>query len=403
MRAGLALLCVVPLLAVPPAAADEPGSDFASLSLWSTGAGQSFQFTADSAVPAEVWVPYAAAEIKLGAGMATSSVAWPGEVGASVGSAAVLLGAPPQAMILNDPFVARARSGTGARDVTNTMLPGSTMEAHAGADDVRAASSTSLVQQAASVAGATTATAQVRLTGPARATGEATSSVRDVTVAGVVHVAAVTSRATGSTDGLHAEATGSTVVSGLTVAGQAVTIDDTGLHVAGVGVPADQALDAVAAVLAQAQVTLALGPPTRHVQAGRVEYATGSLLISTPVGILSLGGAQLRLTATRAPSFLPAPAAAAPLPPPAPQPAVAAPPVTAVPPPSGPAPDAGPLPAVVRSVLAALRPLGITTGYGPAWLPAGLLLALLAGAVLRRVPATVLPAPPPPCPTEDQP
>jgi hypothetical protein len=193
------------------------------------------------------------------------------------------------------------------------------------------------------------------------------------------------------------------VVSGLTVAGQAVTIDDTGLHVAGVGLPAGQALDAVEAVLAQAQVALVLGQPTRQVQAGRVEYATGSLLVSTPLGILSLGGAQLRLAATRAESFLPPPAAAPALAPPAPPQGVAAPGVSAVTAPPGPAPASGPLPAVVRSVLAALRPLGITTGYGPAWLPAGLLLALLAGAVLRRVPATVLPAPPPPCPTEDQP
>ena len=70
---------------------------------------------------------------------------------------------------------------------------------------------------------------------------------------------------------------------------------------------------------------------------------------------------------------------------------------------TSPVTTSGPLPRLVRSVAQALRPLGLTTGYGWAWLPAGVLLALLSGAVLRRLPTAVLPAPPSPCPTEDQP
>jgi hypothetical protein len=405
MRRALALVGVLPLLAVPPVAADEPGSGFVSLSASAVGSGQSFRFTASNQVPAEVWIPYAAADLKLGAGTATSSVAWPGEVGSTIGTAAIILGAPPQAEMLNDPFVARARTGSGARDVHNASLPGSTMDAHASPGDLHAETSTSLVESVASVAGSTTATARLRLTGPSTATAEATSSVRDVTVAGVVHVASVVSRATGTTDGLHADASGGTVVTGLTVAGQAVTLDDTGLHVAGTALPADQVRDAVESALAQAQVTLALGQPTRQVRGGQVEYATGSLLVVTPLGVLSLGGAQLRLAAGLDDPVPPVPPTGG-----APAPGVAAPGG----PSTGPAlagtgdqvtpvTPGGPLPRLVRSVAQALRPLGLTTGYGWAWVPAGVLLALLSGAVLRRLPAAVLPAPPSPCPTEDQP
>lgn len=407
MRRALAALAVLPLLGVPPAAAaEDPGSGFVSLSASAVGSGQSFLFTASNQVPCEIWVPYAAAQIKLGAGTATSSVAWPGEVGSTIGTAAVILGAPPQAQALNDPFVARARTGSGARDVHNTSLPGSTMDAHAAPEDVHAATTTSLVQTVASVAGATTATGQVRLTGPTTVVGEATSSVRDVTVGGVVHVASVVSRARGTSDGQHADASGGTVVTGLTVAGQGVTLDDTGLHVAGTGLPAAQARDAVEAALAQAHLTLALGQPTRQVQGGQVAYASGSLLVASPLGVLSLGGAQVQLAASRDDVL-----------PPVPQVDVGAPqaggqPVTPV---TGPAlsgggpvgptgpTGGGPLPRLVQSVAQVLRPLGLTTGYGWTWLPAGLLLALVSGAALRRLPAALLPAPPLPCPSEDQP
>jgi hypothetical protein len=403
MRRALALSAVLSLLAVPAAsAAGEPGSGLLSLSAFAAGSGQSFVFTASDQVPCEIWVPYASAGIKLGAGTATSSVAWPGEVGSTIGTAAVILGAPPQAQALNDPFVARARTGSGARDVHNASLPGSTMDAHATPDDVHAETRTSLVETVASVAGATTGTATLRLTDATTVVAEATSSVRDVTVAGVVHVASVVSRATGTSDGEHADASGGTVVTGLSVAGLAVTLDDKGLHVAGTGLPAEQARDAVEAALAQAQVTLALGQPVRQVQGGQVAYSAGSLIVATPLGVLSLGGAQLQLAASRDEVLPPVPQLGGPVG------TAGSPPVgnvagAVLPLSTAQATPSGPLPRLVRSVTQALRPLGLTTGYGSAWLPAGLLLALLAGAALRRLPAAVLPPPALPCPSEDQP
>lgn len=406
----LPLLLVLPLLAVacPPVATatEEPGSGFASVSLSAVATGQALLPDPSRGAPGELDVPYAASTIRLGAGRATSSVAWPGEVAANLGSAAVALGAPPQAAVLNDPVLAIARTGSGDPDVRNDSVPGASMEAHARLHDVSAATSAHLVDALATVVGRSHAATRVRLAGPARATGEATSSVRDVTVAGVVHVGAVTSSATAFTTGTTADATGSTVISDLTVAGTAVTVGPDGLSLAGTAVPAGPALDAVNQALAQAGVSIALGSRTKRVAGGVVEFATGSLVLTTPMGVVSLGGVQLRVGAGTEPGVAvdlgPAPAPGIELPP-----AVVSPggdatgPVLSGDP--APATDGSPLPRVVRGVLTALTPLSVATGFTPWWVVLGLLAALLAGAGLRRLPAAVLPPPAVPCHPEERP
>lgn len=405
MRRTTAFLAVLLLGAAPATAqaATTDGSGFLSLTLNAVGSGQSFRFTASDQVPAEIWVPYAAADLHLGAGTATSSVAWPGEVGASIGSAAVILGAPPEAQLLNDPFVARARTGSGAPAAHNASLPGSTMDAHAQPDDIHAETVTSVVDTVASAAGSTQATARVRLTGPTSAAGEATSVVRDVTV-GVVRVQAVTGTATGTTDGVHADATGSTVVTGLTVAGTPVTLDQSGLHVAGTGVPYEQATDAVTAALAQAQLKLSLAQPSKQVAGGSVRFSSGGLQIATPLGVLTFGATSLDLSGARTDPVPTSPLGQPPVPP------TGSAPLSAVGTPGdlggAPLPQAGStsdLPPVIRSVLHVLRPVSLPTGYAWWVLPLGVLLALLTSAAMRRLPAAVLPGAAATCPTEEEP
>lgn len=399
---GLVALLVVPLLwPLPAHAAAEPGSGFASVSLTAVATGQSMLPDPSRGAPGQLDVPYAASEIRLGAGRATATVAWPGETGAALGDALIALGAPPQAQALNHPVLTRARTGSGEPDVRNDQLPGTTMEAHARLHDVSAATTTQLVDALATTAGRTAAATRVRLTGPAKAVGEAASSVRDVTIAGVVHVGAVTSRATGWSDGSRADAEGGTVVSDLSVAGTAVTIGPDGLTVAGSAVPAGPALAAVNEALSQAGVSLALGERTEVVRGGVVEYATGSLVVTTPLGVVSLGGVQLRLATTAAAGEL---VDLPPLPPPplGDPPSAGAPlaaggdlPATGGPPP--PATSGGVLPPVLRDVVAALSPVSLTTGFAPGWVVLGLLATAVSGALLRGLPTTVLPAPAAPC------
>jgi hypothetical protein len=196
-----------------------------------------------------------------------------------------------------------------------------------------------------------------------------------------VHVGAVTSAATGTTDGKHADAKGSTTVTGLTVAGVPVTVDDHGVSVAGTGVVPPGAADAVTSALQQAQITLALTAPVKKVTAGRVEYSTGALTATTPLGTLTLGGAQLVLSATRQDATVVPPVVPATTTVP---PGVTTPPVLS--PPSGVAPGGSiPQPTVEQpSTLprvtgpAALLPVSVRSGYGWAWVVSGLLLAGLA-------------------------
>lgn len=401
MRRLLVLLALPLLVPLPAQAAEEPGSGFASVSLTAVATGQSMLPDPSMGAPGQLDVPYAASEIRLGAGRATATVAWPGETGAALGDAAIALGAPPQAQVLNYPVLARARTGSGEPDVRNDQLPGTTMEAHARLADVSAQTTTHLVDAVATTAGRTSAATRVRLTGPTRAVGEAVSSVRDVTVAGVVHVGAVTSRASGWSDGTRADAEGGTVVSDLSVAGTAVTIGPDGLSVAGNAVPAGPALDAVNEALSQAGITLALGPRTEVVRGGVVEYATGSLVVTTPLGVVSLGGAQLRLATTTEPAVV------VDLPPVPPLPVDGEPPATPPLTAGGDLPVSagastagtgnGALPPVVRDLVTALAPVSLVTGFGPGWVVLGLLATAAASALVRRLPAAVLPPPPAPC------
>ena len=275
----------LPLLPLTAAVATgEPGSGFGSVSLTAVAHGQEFLFSPTTQIPAQLSVPYAAARMELGEGIGLATVGWPGDTGASLGTTLIVgFGAPDQVRVLNDPAVASARSGAGDADVTNTTVPATTVRATATKKKATASAALDGTSAAATTAGSSSSQSSVELTGVSSAIGAAQSAVRDVTL-GPVHIGAVTSSASGTTDGRHADAKGSTSVTGLTVAGVAVTVDEKGVSVAGTGVVPPGAADAVTDALKQAQIGLTLTKPLRTAAAGRVEYSTGALVATTPFG-----------------------------------------------------------------------------------------------------------------------
>ncbi len=407
MRTGLvaAPLLVIPLslLAVLPAAqAAETG--FASLTMLAISRGESYDVSKASGNPVELVAPYAAATVQLGNGRGVSSIAWPGEIGAALGTTIIAAGGPKEASVLNDPVLAIAQSGIRP-DVTNDSVPGSKMEAHA--TDVSASALTTVegITGTGATLGTAETTSSVASDGK-KATAAGRSVARDVTV-GPVHVGQIISTATAMTDGLTASASGTTKVSELTVAGQQVQLDGAGLTVVGTTLPTGAALQAVQAALAQAQINLTVSQPTKVVKGGRVEYATGALIVGTPFGVFSFGGVTLQLAATR---DTPLPPVTTVVPPPAvqePGSSVVTPPLSVVPAgvvPDVAAPQAPPphpsLPPVVDQVVQALGPIALATGYRPLLAVAGLLLTALLATALSGLPTRWLPALTDTCPLE---
>lgn len=400
------LLVLALILVAPPAqAAEVPGSGFASLELSGIASGTSYDPSKAFGQPVELSSPYASAALHLGAGQGISSVSWPGQLGANLGSTVILLGAPPEAAALNDPVLAHAQSGSRPDD-SNTSVPGSTMTAHATTTDVTAEATAAGLANPATSTGATAATAAVKATGTTSAVGEATSNVRDISLGGVVHIGSIVSVAHATTDGVTATATGRTEVTDVTIAGQAVILDGNGLTVAGTTLPAGPVLAQVEAALAKAQITLTVSQPTKIITGGSVQYATGSLIASTPLGVVAFGGATLSLAATvtntsTSPTGIDSPGPSgdgspdvptAGLPGQVSVPGVVTPPVAT--------PTTHDLPPVISTIVGALLPLGLDTGYRPLWAMLGIALALGAATAFSGLPARWLPPLEDTCPLE---
>lgn len=407
---AVAVLTVVPVLALPsPADADDAGSGFGSVSLTSTAAAVSFVFGGQAgSVPAEMDVPYAGTQIKLGQGQATSSVGWPGDAGANFGSTLVVASngqVPQQFSTLSDPAYARAQSGKGPATVDNTQVPGATMKAHATTTATTAEGSLDGATTLATTIGSARTTSASALTGSASAETSGTSTVRDVSIGGVVHIAAVSASARATTNGVRADASGSLSVTGVSVAGQPVTLDEKGLTVIGTTVPVGPATEAVKQALAQAQITLTYAAPTKVVRAGVVEYATGSVIASTPFGVLAIGGVQLRAAATPSDpglELVPPVFPDQPLPPPGTTTVHGGPPQAPSVGSAGTVPQPTPslVPPALQPVVSALSPISLVSGYGSGYVVTGLLLTLLAAAAFAALPSRLLPALADSCPLE---
>ncbi|MCU1603163.1 MAG: hypothetical protein JWO22_3872 [Frankiales bacterium] len=395
MNKLLPLLVVAFSLPVPAQAA-EPGSGLASYAMIANAPGIAVEgLYRDVAVT----LPETTSTLSTGGvGAALATLAWPGPIAGNLGTTILVLSdqAPPQVTLLNDPVRAEARSG-GTQNASYSTLPGTLMSAHATGDTVTASSRTGSTTLPVGGVGAFSGETRTAFTNATQSVATATGLVQDVSLAGgVIHIGSVTSKAEAKNDGGTVSGTGSTVVTGLTVAGVPVQVDDKGLHVASTNVPLATATvtDAVKAI----GLTALLTQPRVTKSAGAVSVTAGALVLMYTRGAstyaFTIGRAAVGLAASRSGSGLTLP------PLPLPTGGSAALPVTSLPRTDAPvtgsqapplaAPMTAPSPpqAFLPSIAAATARLaGGATGLGVAGL---VLLAGLLVIGMKRLPDKVL-------------
>jgi hypothetical protein len=318
---GLVCLGTSALLASGATAEAEPGSGLGSFALSANAPVLQARFdyaaqrcTADPAGTAgcEGVVNETVSRLSNGpVGYALSSIAWPGTLAGNLGSLLVTAGGsqvPPEASALNSPI--RAEAHTGRKPVvTDYPPPPAPVVAHMTADAqatkvTATAALGGLQQPTVGSLGASSSRTVTELTGVSSARATAHSEVQDITIAGVLHIAAVESDAVATTDGAAAKASGRTVISGATVAGIPVSIDENGITVSTQSVPIpSQATDAVNTALSQSGITVALSKPHGTPSGGSVVYDAGVLAVVWPIqdgmtASVELGGAQVSVQAT---------------------------------------------------------------------------------------------------------
>ena len=389
-------LLVVALSLPSPAQAAEPGSGFASYTLSANAPGVAVEgLYRDVAVT----VPETTSSLTTGGvGASLATLAWPGPIIGNAGTTILVLSsqAPPQVTMLDDPVRAEARSG-GTQRSSYTKLPGTVLTATATNDVVSASSQTGSQTLPVGTVGAFSADTRTAFTGTTGARGTAKGLVQDLSLAGgVIRIGSVTSTAQATTDGVTANGSGSTVVSGMTVAGVPVRVDEDGLHVATTSVPL--ATSTLTDAVKQLGLTALLTSPRVTRSAGTVSVNAGALVLMYTQGAstyaFTLGRAAVGLTASRGlpagdglPGLLPTsgPTGAAPVLPRTSSPSLDAPGAPALAPQTS-APQPGP--AVIATVKAAV----VALSHGATGLAtAGLLLAaglLVAG--MKRLPDRVL-------------
>ena len=252
-------------------------------------------------------IPESAATLRSGPiGHGLAAVAWPGGIAAGAGSLLITLGGsgvPPEATLLNDPVRADAYTNVGQSTVRNDSVPGSTMTATALPAKVSGEGSvSSTTSTPGGTVGSAVSRSGVALTGVSSATATAHSEVKDVTVAGVIHLASVVSDAHAVTNGVTASAKGVTTASGITVAGIAVTVDDHGVTALGTNASPAAEQAAVNAALSGAGISMALGAPQGTPNGGAIDYTAQSLVVfwknpTTFDETIVLGGAHVSVSA----------------------------------------------------------------------------------------------------------
>ncbi len=311
----LSVLCFVGAGLVggaPARAVDAPGAGFFGYTLTAQANGiqaTEDQPSANSHPEGEGELPHTQISLTSGpVGYALGSAAWPGALGGNAGSLILLVAptAPSQVTLLNDPVRAEARTGTAQDDVTNDDYAGVTMKAVAKPDRVAADAVIDGGDGGATLGFGSSSSASKAVLGAATATVTADSTAKDVTLAGgAVRLGSVVSHAQATTDGITPTASGSTSVTGMSIGGVPVTVDEHGVTVAGTNVPVDPVAAAtVNSVLANLNMTIALSTPTVSRNGGTISYDAGSLIVlwqpqgSVNVFTAHLGGARVLAGAT---------------------------------------------------------------------------------------------------------
>ena len=294
-KLGLAGVTVTAAVAlVPgPALAAEPGSAFASYTMLANAPGLGINgLYRDVALT----VPETTSSLSTGGvGAALATLAWPGPIVGNLGTTILVLrsDAPPQVTMLNDPVRAEARSGGEQKG--SYSLPGTAMTASATNDVVSATSKTSAALPLGSLGGFT-GTTRTAFEGAGKAVGTASGIVTDLDL-GVVHIGSLVSTASATTDGTTSSGKASTVVSGMTIAGVPVTVDDKGVHVQGTTLPL--AAETVTDALKASGITVLLTKPRTVQSGGTISVDAGALVVMMQDRSVTLGRASVGLAAGR--------------------------------------------------------------------------------------------------------
>lgn len=290
---GAAVLLAGVVLAVfdRPARAAAPGSGLGSFSVVATAPGSQFTYdypAAESHPEVEGEAPESVAQLQSGPeGYALSSVAWPGALAANAGTTSQLINLPvpsSTSSALNEPVRAEARTGSGQPTVTNDSYPGVGMTASAtpgavSADTTMAGTSGPVPR---SGSGSSESRSTAAIVGANQVTATAYSVVQSIDLgAGLITIKSVTSTATASSSPTTSSASGSTVVSGLSVAGQPAYVDEHGVHLgqSGPGAPLNQVASEIAQqALGQAGVKIAVSEPITQRQGSDISYDAGNLV-----------------------------------------------------------------------------------------------------------------------------
>ena len=240
----------------------------------SAGIGSSFGNPASQPNPvAAGLVPNAVAQLGSGpSGYALSSIAWPGPLAGNAGSLANVVGTPlPPDVVANgnDPVKAEAAAGGGNKD-EKTVGP-----MYAVVDGPRSEARTTIsnFRAGAAISASRIFTQAVSRLDQGSAISTAETELNGVEVAaGAVKFDSIRTSAKGTTDGAVATTEHHEVVSGFTVAGTPMVVDENGTHAANNNSanPLVPAVDAGNAALKSMHMTIYMTKPSEeHTAAGR--------------------------------------------------------------------------------------------------------------------------------------
>ena len=244
-----------------------------------------------SQIQPEMNIPQASAQQASGSGYGLASAAWPGAAVANGGALLGFLvpGFPAEiAALLLYPVRAEARTGQDP-PTTKYDIPGLQMQSRA---DTTSAESDAGAQ-GLSVLPGTFGTAHVSSSTRAtdrEATSTARSVVENLNVAGVLGIDSVVSTAIAKSDGTDGSGSATTTITGATVMGQGVTIDQDGIHFGNSSQPLDALVQQVAkTALDAAGIKVTLGPVTNEIEGPSAVVGANSLVITLSQSGYTLG------------------------------------------------------------------------------------------------------------------
>jgi hypothetical protein len=134
----------------------------------------------------------------------------------------------------------------------------------------------------------------------------AESKITKIDIGGVIKIDSVTSTATASTSSTDSTSSGTTVVQGMTIGGQAAYVDDSGVHIGDQGQPANAVVSQIANnALKNGGFSFAVSQPQQEVDGPTSSYTAGALYVvwkppqnpSENMFVIALGGSRVSVTA----------------------------------------------------------------------------------------------------------